>query len=70
MLQRIWHLGFCLALFASLLSAQTGVGQIQGTVSDPTSAVVPQASVTLENVQTDTRLQTVTNEVGAYMYPA
>jgi hypothetical protein len=70
MLQRIWHLGLCLALFASLLCAQTGVGQIQGTVTDATGAVVPRASVTLENVQTDTRLQSVTSEVGAYVFPA
>jgi hypothetical protein len=70
MLQRIWHLGSCLALFASLLHGQTGVGQIQGTVTDATGAVVPRAAVTLENVQTDTRLQSITSEVGTYLFPA
>src|SRR5215831_6532309 len=67
--RRLWHLGICLALFATLLCAQTGVGQIQGTVNDASGAVVPHAAVTLENVQTDTRLQTTTTEAGTYLFP-
>src|SRR5262249_53877295 len=70
MLKLIWHFGLCLALFASLLCAQTGVGQIQGTVTDASNAGVPHASVVLENTQTDTRISTTTSEVGAYVFPA
>jgi hypothetical protein len=53
-----------------VLSAQTGVGQIQGTVTDASGAIVPGAAVALENRQTDTRLQTTTSEVGAFLFPS
>ena len=36
----------------SLAKAQTGSGTIQGTVTDPTGAVVPGASVTATNIAT------------------
>ena len=51
--------------FAAGLLAQTGAGQIQGTITDATGAVVPRAAVTLENVKTENRFQAVTSEVGA-----
>ena len=67
MLQRVC---LCLALSAMLLCAQTGVGLIQGTVKDASGAMVPRAVVDLENVQTVTRIQTTTSEVGTYIFPA
>src|SRR5689334_14797679 len=70
MLKRIVTGVVCLAMFAALSSAQTGVGQIQGTVSDATGAVVPNASVTLENLQMNSQTQTTTNEAGAYVFPS
>lgn len=57
-------------LCLSALHAQTGVGLIQGTVTDASGAVVPHASVTLANVQTDNRFQTTTSEVGFYVFPS
>jgi hypothetical protein len=60
----------CLSLAAALVRAQTGVGQIQGTVSDATGAVVPGATVALENVQTDNRFQTTTSEAGFFVFPS
>jgi hypothetical protein len=59
-----------LALFATLAGAQTGVGQIQGTVSDASRAIVPSATVVLENIRTDTRLQTTSSDVGFYIFPS
>jgi len=60
----------CLFLFAAVLYAQTGVGQIQGVISDGSGAVVPNATVILENIQTDNRFQTITNEAGVYVFPS
>ena len=59
-----------MGLVAGVVCAQTGVGQIQGTISDASGAVVPNASVHLENIQTDNRFQTVTNEAGLFVFPS
>ena len=70
MLKYIWLSSLCLGLFAVLMCGQTGVGEIQGTVSDASGAVVPQAEVALENVQSQTRLRTNTSEVGFFSFPS
>ena len=57
-------------ILAAAAYAQTGVGQIQGTVSDPSGAVVPNAAVVLTNVQTENRFQTTTSEAGSYVFPS
>ena len=61
---------FLLSLFGALVQAQTGVGQIQGTVTDASHAVVPHAVVVLENIRTETRLQSTSNDVGLYVFPS
>src|SRR4051794_32156204 len=70
MLKRISRLGLCLGLFCALLCAQTRVGQIEGTVSDASGAVVARAAVALEKTQTDIRLQTTSSEVGFFAFPS
>ena len=70
MIKRILQAGFCLTSFAALSCAQTGVGQIQGTVTDPSGAVVPNATIVLTNVQTDNRFQTTSSGVGFYVFPS
>ena len=60
----------CLALLATALDAQTGVGQIQGRVADATGAVVPGATVVLENTRTVNRSQTTSTEAGFYVFPS
>jgi hypothetical protein len=57
-------------LFAGAMHAQTGVGQIQGTVSDVSSAAVPNAAVALEHVQTANKFQTTTNDIGFFVFPS
>ena len=47
-------------------SAQTATGRIIGTVTDPTSAVIPGAAITVTNVETQVTTQTITNEQGYY----
>jgi hypothetical protein len=61
----------CLVFFTALLSrAQTGTGKIQGTVKDQTGAVVPKAKVTLVRTDTGRQYESLTNEVGFYLFPA
>lgn len=59
----------CMAISASLLRAQTTTtGELAGTVTDPSGAVLTNASVTLANVATGARLVTQTNSTGAYRF--
>src|SRR5262245_41328546 len=51
------------------LVAQQGRGTISGTVSDPSGAAVPEASVTITNVRTNAVFTTQTNEEGLYTAP-
>ncbi len=57
-------------LLAGAICAQTGTGNIQGTVRDATGAVVPQAKVTIVQTQTTRQYDSVTNEVGFYLFPS
>ena len=61
-----------LALELSLAAAfgQTGVGQIQGNVTDSSGAVVPRAAVSLQHASTNSTLQTTTSESGVYVFPS
>jgi len=56
---------FFIVLISVQLRAQD-VAAITGVVSDPTDAVIPGATVTLENAQTGATYKAVTNEVGSY----
>jgi hypothetical protein len=58
----------CLLAFAANLSfaQSTNSGEIRGTVTDPTGAVVAGATVTLVNVDTGETKDFVTNENGIY----
>src|SRR5947199_1853405 len=53
----------------SLLWSQTATGRIVGTVTDPTGALIPGASITVTNVDTQVAYETLTNERGAYQAP-
>ena len=52
------------------LSAQNGSSSIQGTVSDPTGAVVPGIAVQLTNAETNVALKTSTDGSGSYSFPS
>src|SRR5437868_6659277 len=58
----------CLAVAPVL--AQTGSATVQGAVTDPTGAVVPNADVTLTGVATSVVQKTKTNGAGLYVFPA
>ena len=55
------------ALVAPLLFAQS-TGTVQGTVKDPSGAVVPNASVTLTQVATQQQTKAVTTSAGTYSF--
>src|SRR5687767_6986468 len=46
---------------------QTGSGTIQGTVTDPTGAVVPGAAVTATHIATGVKTERVTTGAGLYV---
>ena len=57
-------------LFAPTTKAQTtGSGSIQGAVTDPTGAAIPNASVKLVESSTQVTLNTKTSSAGAYAFP-
>lgn len=49
-------------------SARAEVGSIQGTVVDPTGAVIARARVTLLNAKTGFRLETMTDATGSFRF--
>ena len=55
---------------AALLLAQFGAGTILGTVTDPTGAVVPNASVTARNTATNETRTFTTDADGFYRFNA
>ncbi|PYS47916.1 MAG: hypothetical protein DMG13_26690 [Acidobacteria bacterium] len=56
-------------LSVSALWSQTATGRIVGTVTDPTGAVIPGASITVTNADTRINYEALTNEQGAYQAP-
>jgi len=58
-------------LFLSAFSMAQGTNaNLTGTILDPTGAVVPNVTVSLENVRTGIILTNVSNEAGVYVFPA
>lgn len=55
---------------AEPVAAQQQLGVIQGTISDPTKAVVPGVSVTATNLETGLARTTATNTAGVYRIPS
>ena len=50
----------------SPLWPQTATGRIVGTVSDPSGALIPGASINVTSVNTQVTYETITNEQGFY----
>jgi hypothetical protein len=55
---------------ASGTLAQSTNAALTGTVADTSSAVVPTATVTLQNTQTGVTMTAVTNDAGVYNFPS
>lgn len=57
------------AVLTSTLPAQTFRGTLLGTVSDPTGAVIPGASISVKNMDTGIERTTESNSDGAFTVP-
>ena len=72
MMKAYWRLGlivlFALLAGPALLRAQSTTGGIQGTVKDKQDAVVPGATVTIRNIQTNASRTVVTDTGGGYRF--
>jgi hypothetical protein len=68
MIQRIVVCLFALFSFAAVHS-QVSTGSILGSVTDPSGAVVPGATITITNVATNVAFSTVSNGSGLYTVP-
>lgn len=55
--------------WSSISDAQSGIGSIQGTVTDPSGAVLPGAAVHVVNDATHVAVDTKSNSVGFYQVP-
>src|SRR5688572_2807451 len=60
---------FLLLSFAASAFAQTGNAQLGGTVTDPSNALIPGATITATNVDTNIVQTTISNETGSYNFP-
>ena len=56
-------------LLAGALHAQTSTATLQGTVHDPTGAILPGAAVRIANEATGTRTDSAANSTGHYLVP-
>jgi outer membrane receptor protein involved in Fe transport len=66
------HLGFVLALCLAVVhvaSGQTDTGQITGTVTDSTGAVVVGAKVVARSIASGTMRETMSNSAGVFTFP-
>jgi hypothetical protein len=64
-----WGVAVCLALCFSVARAQSGAGSIQGTITDPSGAIIPGASIHVVNSATSVASDTKANSAGAYQVP-
>ncbi len=69
-LRRLALLATLTAVSSTHLVAQSVNSSIQGTVEDATKAILPEADVTLRNVETGITLKAQTNSAGSYSFPS
>ena len=63
----VWLLG-CLVGALPLCGQSTSTGTVLGTITDPSGAVIPGASITLSQIGTSSVRTTVTNDGGKYFF--
>ncbi|HWB99953.1 MAG TPA: carboxypeptidase-like regulatory domain-containing protein, partial [Bryobacteraceae bacterium] len=59
---------FATLLWAASLFGQGNTGSLLGTVTDSSSAVVPNVRVTITNTQTGVQASTITDSLGNYLF--
>jgi hypothetical protein len=63
---RLWSVLLLTLVCAALALAQSATGSIRGTVADPTGAVLPNASVVIKQVETNSERKMTTNSEGLF----
>ena len=69
MRSRFFSVLLLIMLSFSLIHAQEFRATVTGTVKDPNDAIVPSASVTVTNVETNVAATVTTNDDGVYTFP-
>src|SRR5579862_7500639 len=71
MFKTLLGIAICACFFAVLAFSQAEIGSatLNGTVTDPTGAAVPNAKVTVTSPQTGLTRTTTTNDTGLYSFP-
>src|SRR5262245_66136784 len=64
------RVSFLMLLASASVFSQANVGRIFGSISDPSTALIPGASVTITDVDRGTSRTVVTDEAGAYNAPS
>ena len=62
-------IGMCLICTCALHAQVAGTANVQGTVTDPTGAVIPGAQVTLIDIATQVKHSIVSDSGGVYAFP-
>ena len=66
----VGRVSILLLLASASLFAQANVGRIFGSISDPSTAFIPGATVTITDVDRGTSRTVITDEAGAYNAPS
>ena len=69
MKRRILYLFFMVLAVSPFVAAQIITGTIQGSVLDPTGAVLPGVDMTVRNLDTNQARTSLTNETGNFLIP-
>src|SRR5579875_3083277 len=70
MYKRMWIMLLILCIAGAGVAYAQFSGAIEGTIQDPTGAVVPRAKITLSNLATGVTAVTQTNASGYYRFPS
>ena len=65
-IRRLWQAVLAVGAFSMFVLAQTGTSAIAGTVTDATGSAIPGVSITVINRDNGARLETLSNDTGAY----
>jgi hypothetical protein len=66
--RRIWSLALVLILVIPHSASAQATATLNGVVRDSSAAVIPQATVTLQNTDTGTERESLTNDSGLYVF--
>ncbi len=66
---RVPYLLICFTTIVALTASAQSTTSLRGTITDPQGGVIPQASVTLANLENGAKRQVVSSDSGEYQFP-